>query len=121
MKAWILNVDGSVNNLKPFDDPAAYVAGARTGLAKSDLLRLMKHLRIEDGGMLERVAVLFNDKRCDMIVDESGALKGLPINARASLIYWTATCRGRTGASFDPLAGPLIHGRAVLYDGVVWD
>ena len=114
MKAWILNVDSSVNDLKPFDNPDS------VALTRNDLTRLMKHLGIKDGGMLECVSVLFNGKPCDMLVDESGAVNGLPVNSRASLIYWTATCQGKTGAPFDPLFGPLIHGRAILYAGKVW-
>lgn len=106
MKAWFLNIDGSV---QPF---------ANNGTL--DFEKVNRALGIKDGGIVERVHVLFEGNRCDMLVDEDGVAKNLPINARASLVYWTATHDGRTGAKFDPLHGPLIHGRAILYEGEVW-
>jgi hypothetical protein len=114
MKAWLIHTDGNVQPYRPFVNPES------KALTKEDHLRLFKTLGIKDGGCTERVSVLFDGQICDMIVDESGAVNGLPINARASLIYWTATCQGKTGAAYVPLVGPLVHGRAVLYEGRVW-
>ena len=43
------------------------------------------------GGYFEFVHVLFNGERCDMIVDEDGIMKQLPVNAVATEIYYAAS------------------------------
>ncbi len=76
------------------------------------------------GGPTELVAVLFNDKPATMIVNEVGASTDpginpagqLPVNARATAIYWTGTIKGITQVPFNPLADPLIHGPAILFE-----
>jgi hypothetical protein len=72
------------------------------------------------GGATERVKVLHEGRICDMVVNETGAVQDppLPINARATAVYWSATRAGRTCLDFQPLTMPLIHGNAILYDGV---
>lgn len=70
------------------------------------------------GGMPERVAVIFGGKPTLMYVEERSAVRNLPINARATAIYWTATMQGRTGVHFDPLNAPMVHGTAVVLEGV---
>lgn len=69
----------------------------------------------------ERVHVIFNDKPTLMLVGENSARRGMAPNARASLIYWTATCKGITGAKFDPLQGPMIYGTAILLEDYDFD
>lgn len=75
-------------------------------------------LRDYVGGDVELVAVLFNGQPATMIVNETGAIKTppLPINARATAIYWTATIKGITPAQFNPLSDPMIHGPAMLLE-----
>ena len=77
-------------------------------------------LQEQVGGDVEYVRVLFKDGESTMIVNESGGVQNPPlsVNARATAIYWTATILGRTGVKFDPLIEPLIHGTAVLIEGV---
>ena len=55
-------------------------------------------------GWLEHVTVLFEGKRCDMLVDEEGLLKHLPLNEAATRIYWTMS--GATSGS--PIVGTAI-------------
>lgn len=74
------------------------------------------------GGHIEVVHVLFNGERVDMVVNETGCMKGvpaLPVNARATAIYWTATLEGRTPVKWEPLTMPLVHGVAILYEGML--
>lgn len=66
-------------------------------------------------GYVEVVSVLVNKKPSTMYVNEDGIAQGLPVNARATAIYWTATIQGVTGTPFDPLRDPLIHGTVVLF------
>ncbi len=76
------------------------------------------------GGPTELVAVLYNGQPATMIVNEVGASTDpdinptgqLPINARATAIYWTATIKGITPVPFNPLADPMIHGPAILIE-----
>lgn len=66
------------------------------------------------GGYVEYVSVWYDGKPATLIVNEDGLTKGLPPNARATSIYWTATILGKTGVAFNPLTDPLIVGNAVL-------
>ncbi len=71
------------------------------------------------GGYMEYVYVLYNGKKCLMIVNEEGAIhkrdRGpLPINARATKIY-KAAAAARGHSYFGP---PFIHGDVLLYEGV---
>lgn len=95
----------------------------------------------------ERVAVNSFKGPTDMFVDDTGALKSLPVNGIATLIYWTASLmhklaesdrsfhididaselriRALLGAAdlitVDPAhTPPRIHGRAVLFEDRVW-
>lgn len=68
------------------------------------------------GGDLERVAVLYDGRACDMFVDDRGLIKDLPRNEAATEIYWEASRRrgdDLTGASH-------IAGTAILFDRQVW-
>lgn len=40
---------------------------------------------------VEHVSVLFNNKHCHMFVDEVGLIRGLPVNPRATRIYYNNT------------------------------
>lgn len=61
----------------------------------------------------ERVAVLHDNQRTDMFVDENGAIKGLPSNERATAIYrHNALVRY---PHTDPESLPAIYGTAVLF------
>lgn len=98
----------------PHGDVATKECG-RAGLPDIDMRQIVE-------GHIEVVHVLFNDQRCDMIVNETGCMKGmpaLPINARATAIYWTATREGRTPLKWEPLTMPLVHGVAILYEGTL--
>lgn len=83
-------------------------------IPQKDFPRAM--LRELVGGDIEYVAVIFMEQPATMIVNERGAIEKLPINARATAIYWTATIQGITGVAFDPLTAPMIHGIAVLIE-----
>lgn len=108
MRAWILHTDGGVEELD----------------RGKDWTKEREFIRGVVGGDLEHVTVLYQDQIRDMFVNECGSgvhgHERLAPNARASLIYWTATCQGRTSAPFEPRTGPLIHGTAVLYEEVIW-
>ena len=70
------------------------------------------------GGYIELVAVLYKNKRCTMIVNETGAIQdgareALSINAAATEIYHAASrARGE-----DWIGPPYIHGNVILFDG----
>lgn len=76
-----------------------------------------------NGASLEHVSVLadfkggLNFKRADMFVDESGAMKDLPINGNATAIYRRHSIINK-GAKADDL--PAIHGPAILFERIVW-
>ena len=101
----IINVDGSVIS----SECAAY-PGSRM---MRDIVR----------GDIEFVRVLYQGKVTRMIVNENGAMGPRPLrpNARATAIYWTATCTGQTPAPFEPLTDPMVHGIAVLFEDVSID
>ena len=67
----------------------------------------------------EHVSVLCNGKRTDMFVDETGHLKSLPINIRATAVYWEATMQAE-GNKFSPRALTAIVGPAILFHDRVW-
>lgn len=77
-----------------------------------------KALREAVRGMPERVAVIFLGTLTLMYVEKKSAVNNLEPNPRATAIYWTATIQGKTGVRFDPLNAPMIHGTAVLLEGV---
>jgi hypothetical protein len=66
----------------------------------------------------EHVAVLHNNQRTDMFVDEMGQLKGLPRNDRATAIYRHNWLTQHPGT--DPNTLPWIVGTAVLFARRVW-
>jgi hypothetical protein len=72
--------------------------------------------------MIEHVSVLYEGQRSHMWVDEEGATGWrdgypLPVNKRATEIYWEASRRG--GKRHNYFDSPCIHGNAVLYSGIV--
>lgn len=67
---------------------------------------------------LEHVAVLYKGKKADMFVDDTGALKKLPINKAASDIYRAAYLKRYPDV--DPENLSAIHGIAILFDRIVW-
>jgi len=98
MKCFVLMANGAVANLEAtFSNPKDFA-----------------NFQSIVGGDIEVVAVLYDDKPATLLVNEDGIQQGLVPNARATLLYWTATIQGSTGADFDPLDGPLIHGNAIL-------
>lgn len=62
-------------------------------------------------GTVEVVDVLFNGKRCQMIVDEDGIGKSLPINDAATEIYHAYALQ--RGAMPFPIVGT-----AVVFEGI---
>lgn len=68
------------------------------------------------GSRMERVAVLFEGKPCDMFVDENGHSRGLPPNAQATAVYHNAT-KTRGESTKD---APIVVGPAVLFTRKVW-
>lgn len=98
--------------------------GILTGVCKESGLPLEKMQQIvgcPQCSYVERVSVWFQDKPAEMYVNEEGLIHHLPINARATAIYWTATILGRTPVPFDPLRDSVIHGTAILYFGRLTD
>lgn len=82
-----------------------------------DLERAPDYERIKEivdehlGGVwFEHVAVLWAGQRTDMFVDETGLLKGLPLNPRASSIYGAATRNDEA----------IIVGTAILFERRIW-
>jgi len=69
-----------------------------------------------DGGDLEHVSVLFEQRPADMFVDEDGARKGLPENPEATAIYqaWSIQ-RGSKAADLSK-----IYGVAIIFEKLVW-
>jgi len=63
----------------------------------------------------EHVTVLWQDKRTDMFIDELGVVKGLPINAFATGVYYTASIVAGRQISPNPICGP-----AVLFNERIW-
>ena len=73
--------------------------GSREALkAKPNLAELQRLV----GGWIERVKVQVDGELADMIVNEEGRLRNLPLNREASILYWT----GRLTA--DPIVGDAV-------------
>lgn len=66
---------------------------------------------------LKHVAVLYENKRASMFVDDEGVAHGQPINKQATAIYW-ASSRAR-GESPDN-TWPRIHGVAIVFNANLW-
>lgn len=66
----------------------------------------------------EHVSVLFEGRRTDMFVDESGVLDGLPRNEAATAIYRANWLSQYPHA--DPESLPHIAGLAVVFEKRVW-
>ncbi len=79
---------------------------------------------ILDGHDLEHVSVLadFLDgtdyRRADMFVDETGSLRGLPMNEAATVIYRRAWMMRYPRSN--PAELPYIYGTAVIFNRIVW-
>ena len=71
-----------------------------------------------DGADMEHVAVLWDGRRCDMFVDEMGALKKLKRNDYATTIYRNNWLTQHPGT--DPESMPAIYGTAILFADIVW-
>ena len=71
-----------------------------------------------EGTDIEHVSVLHDRQRLDMFVDETGALKKLPVNAAATKIYHAATLARMDNVDTKKL--PKIYGTAVLFHRRVW-
>ncbi len=94
-------------------------------------------------GYIEHVNVLYKGKRTTMIVNDEGAVKGLPVNEAATKIYWAASAaRGidladkeqrekdqnefwakfgnipRIDLNPNPDQPPMIHGNAIVLEGI---
>ena len=66
----------------------------------------------------EHVNVWHQGQYRDMFVDETGALKGLPVNAEASEIYHANVKAHFPDEANDDM--PLIYGDALLFEQKVW-
>lgn len=79
-----------------------------------------------DGGLLEHVNVWLtkdyqpseHGRYTDMFVDEESAIKGLPLNEKATQIYRCNHLTHRPTADAESM--PSIYGTAVLFDERVW-
>jgi Domain of unknown function (DUF3846) len=71
------------------------------------------------GGYIERVTVLCDKKLCDMIVNEEGALRNLPINTKATEIYHALSKLHVKQGAVMPLIFPpcSIYGDVIIFDG----
>ena len=67
--------------------------------------------------MFEHVSVLYEDKPCDMFVDEMGHQKGLPRNEEGTKIYRTYWLKHH---KVDPESMSWIAGIVVLFHRRVW-
>lgn len=63
-------------------------------------------------GYIERVNVLFNGDACDMIVNEEGLIKNLPVNWKATALYGAHSI-----VNMGQLPATPICGRAILLVG----
>jgi hypothetical protein len=84
-----------------------------------ELLRSHIMTALEPAEDYEHVNVFWQGEYRDMFVDETGALKGLPRNDKATTIYLNnmRTHDPENPALIDP---PAIYGPAVLFDTKVW-
>lgn len=67
---------------------------------------------------MEQVRVWHEGQYVSMFVDDMGALKKLPVNEAATLIYHANMLQEHPGA--DTSDWPKIHGPAVLFSRNVW-
>ena len=65
------------------------------------------------GGLIEVAHVQFKGKRTDMVVNEEGAINGMPINAAATVIYHIHSVENRTGIN-NQFNG--IYGDAIVFE-----
>jgi hypothetical protein len=72
-----------------------------------------------NGAELDHVRVFWHGQYLDMFVDEMGSVNRLPINVKATAIYWN-NVRIHDPARYKPDEMPTIHGTAVLFDKKVW-
>ena len=85
-----------------------------------DFATLRSLIRNKLGGCdFEHVNVFWEGEYRDMFVDEIGQLKDLPINMRATVIYWN-NVKVHSPTEYDPDRMPLIFGKAVIFDKKVW-
>lgn len=68
---------------------------------------------------MEHVTVWHEEHYTDMFVDETGVLKGLPVNLVATKIYQANVMAHETNPP-DPRDMPMIHGDAILFNRRVW-
>lgn len=78
-------------------------------------------------GHWEHVNVLFEGRHCHMFVDEVGILKGLPINPKATVIYYNNVNKRKGRPTYDDLSvwqppydvniAQPIAGPAILWTG----
>lgn len=80
------------------------------GNGRLTLKKMQQHVR----GYIERVRVAPDGVACDMIVNEEGAIKRLPVNARATALYH-ATCSDSLMRALFPPGN--IHGDVILFNG----
>jgi len=62
----------------------------------------LEELQAAVGGWIERVKIAYDYELADMIVNEEGKLRDLPLNRKATELYWN----GR--ASTDPIVGDVV-------------
>ena len=74
--------------------------------------------RFLDGGAAEHVAVLHDNRRTDMFVDEHSHLKRLQRNEAATALFRAAALR--INPERDPETLPYIAGPAIVFDEPVW-
>lgn len=67
---------------------------------------------------LEHVSVLFDGSPSSMFVDSIGAMLSLPVNRRATEIYWTHGLTRNPAA--DTTDWPRVFGTVVLFTRNVW-
>ena len=70
------------------------------------------------GGRPEHVAVLHDNRRADMFVDEDFVAKGLPRNAAATAVYRASWMERHPETNPETLPG--IAGDAVVFGRTVW-
>lgn len=85
--------------------------------ANAKFMEIMNKAENYFGRYAEMVWVLHKDRRTLMLVDEIGAIMGLPVNPRATEIYHQASrAQGR-----DWEGPPYIHGDVVLFEDIEID
>ena len=82
----------------------------------------LAHMQEFVGGGIELVSVLYQGKRCHMIVHEEGSLIPLEVNAAATLIYHEAVVKPdclMRGNAYNPQHYAQIYGPAMLFEGML--